>query len=241
MITDHFTNSNGVSIHYVKSYHNNNGLTPVVYVPGALGFAEQFKNEMKMLSPRTVISISLRGRGKSAAPPSNYSFQDHVNDIKTVVSDSTINSFCLLAYSMGVPFAIKYASMYPNRVKGLILCDYQAKFPRIPESWVESVLKKGYVSVDRAHVVKCIQKDSQEISLKEDLKNIRCPVLIIKGGQEDSLLNQEATNLYIRNLRSVEVIEFPNSGHELWEPDYTKFIETIKQFLCMLDVTYKNS
>ena len=104
-----------------------------------------------------------------------------------------------------------------------------AKYPRIPEQWIENA--KKFVPQNRRHVVEEIQKDSKEIILWEKLKEINCPVLVIKGGTEQALLKKEASVKYKRNLKSVELIEFINSGHELWVPDYDKFILSIKDFL----------
>jgi pimeloyl-ACP methyl ester carboxylesterase len=220
-----FAKKNNVSIHYLESTDYTSELTPLVYVPGALGFAEQFEDEIKVLSPRRCISLSLRGRGKSDAPLTGYTLEEHVTDIESVIKNSGIQEYCLMAYSMGVPYAIKFASEHSVQIKGLILCDYQARYPSIPESWIEGVLSRGYISEERHHVVKGIQQDSKEVYLWDELKKITCPVLIIKGGTEQSLLKDDATEIYKNQLKNVEIVEFTDSGHELWIPDYGRFYE----------------
>lgn len=232
---EHFASNNNVLIHYLDSIDYDTALTPLVYIPGALGFAEQFVDEMKVLSPRRSISLSLRGRGKSDAPFTGYSFDEHVTDIRAVIEDSKVTKSCLMAYSMGVPYTIKFASLYPEQLKGLILCDYQAKYPQIPESWPERVITNGYVKEDRHHVAKRIQKDSEEVYLWDDLKRITCPVLIVKGGTEHAHLQEEAADKYKIHLENVDIVEFSESGHELWVPDYDRLINTIKQFLVKID------
>ena len=93
-----------------------------------------------------------------------------------------------------------------------------------------------FVPENRYYVVEEIQKDSNEIILWEELKEINCPVLVIKGGTEQALLKKEDSEKYKNNCKNVEVKVFINSGHELWVPDYDKFIETIKDFLNKIDV-----
>lgn len=230
--TDKFTNTD-INIHYIETTDHVIGLLPLVYIPGALGNAEQFIEEMKSIFPRHCISISLRGIGKSDAPLKGYTFEEHILDISAVIKKSKLSAYYLMAYSMGVPYAIQYAATNPNEVKGLILCDYPAKYPRIPEQWIESAQK--FVPENRHYVVEEIQKDSKEIILWEKLKDINCPVLVMKGGTEQALLKNEASVKYKSELKSVELIEFNNSGHELWVPDYDKFILTIKEFLNKID------
>ncbi|WP_285397514.1 alpha/beta hydrolase [Lysinibacillus sp. fls2-241-R2A-57] len=229
---ERFTN-NDVKIQYIETTNFNQKLLPLVYIPGAMGNAEQFIEEMGSLFPRQCISISLRGRGKSEAPKSGYTFEEHIMDITSVIKERNINAYCLMAYSMGVAYAIKYAAMNPNEIKGLILCDYPAKYPLIQETWIEAVGK--FVEEGKDHVIRGIQKDSQDIVLWEELKEIGCPVLVLKGGTEGSLLNTDDVEKYKSHLKNVEVIEFSESGHELWNPDYNKFINTITNYLEKID------
>lgn len=231
--TDKFTNTD-INIHYIETNDYETGLLPLVYIPGALGNAEQFINELNSFFPRHCVSISLRGIGKSDAPLNGYTFEEQVLDISSVIKKSKLSAYYLMAYSMGVPYAIRYAASNPNEVKGLILCDYPAKYPRIPEQWIESAQK--FIPENRYYVVEEIQKNSNEIILWEELKEINCPVLVIKGGTEKALLKNEDSEKYKNNCKNVEVKVFINSGHELWVPDYDKFIETIKDFLNKIDV-----
>lgn len=234
-ILDCFAINKVISIHYLDSNNFSPELTPLVYVPGALNFAEQFKDEMKVLSPRRSISLSLRGRGKSDAPLTGYTLEEHASDIRAVVENSQVKNYCLMAYSMGVPYSIKFASRYPEQVKGLILCDYPAKYPSIPDTWSEKVFSKGHIDEERHHVVTGIQCESHETLLLQELERITCPVLIIKGGTEQSLLKNDEVEKYKKHLKNVNIAEFMESGHELWVPDYDVFFNTVGQFLEKLD------
>jgi pimeloyl-ACP methyl ester carboxylesterase len=120
-----------------------------------------------------------------------------------------------MAYSMGVPYSIKCASQISN-IRGLIICDYPAKYPSIPETWAERILNRGYIDEEKEHVVKGIQEESREIDLYGELSLIKVPVLIIKGGTDGSLLRESEVEKYKKNLIDVNIIEFANSGHELW-------------------------
>jgi pimeloyl-ACP methyl ester carboxylesterase len=229
---DRFTNTS-VNIHYIESVDYAPDLLPLVYVPGALGRADYFVQEISAFSPRHCVAMSLRGCGKSDAPLTGYTFEDNVHDLSSVIKSSGLRTYCLMAYSMSVPYAIKYAASNPQEVKGLILCDYPAVYPKIPEKWIERATK--FVPEDRQHVVLGVQQESEQMMLWDELKNIDCPVLVIKGGAEGAMINNDVAEKYKATLQNGEIIEFTQSGHELWTPDYNHFIDTIKQFLTRLD------
>src|SRR6266571_8484238 len=138
---DGWVDNNGVRLHYIESQPRTSvELVPIVFIPGALGTAELYYREIESLAPRRCVAISLRGRGKSAAPREGYSLEDHVSDIEAVVQSAELRSFCLMAYSMGVPYAIDYAARNPQHIRGLVLGDYKARLPAIGPEWIEQSL-----------------------------------------------------------------------------------------------------
>lgn len=235
VIKDCWASSQNANIHYLDSLgEENKETTPLVYVPGAFGFAEQFSDEMVVLSNRRCIALSLRDRGKSEAPLNGYSFEHHVLDIDAVVKQSGIKNFCLMAYSMGVPYALKYANS-SNIIKGLILCDYPASYPKLTKTWSDNVISKGLIRKEREYVVTEIQKESNELNLWNELHQIQCPVLVIRGGTDKALLKEAEAKEYEDHLTNVKVVTFPESGHELWIPSYNQFMTSITDFLLLLD------
>ncbi len=189
-----WVDNNGVRLHYIDSQRSTSvELVPIVFVPGALGSAELYLREIESLAPRRCIAISLRGGGKSDAPEKGYSLEDHVSDIEAVVQDSELRDFCLMAYSMGVPYAIEYAARNPQHVRGLLLGDYKARLPAIRPEWIEQALSTPGA---KPMAVKGLQRESKEVILWNRLDLIKCPVLVIQGGKPGSLLPVEAVELY---------------------------------------------
>ncbi len=129
---------------------------------------------------------------------------------------------------------IGYASRHPQRLAGLIIGDYPARYPVISPEWVERALTdfEGRVQPHTAHA---LRHESSEVLLWNDLSRITCPVLILSGGQPDALLTPETCAEYKRHLSNAEVVVFDDSGHMLWVPDYERFIKTIQAFLDKLD------
>ncbi len=134
-----------------------------------------------------------------------------------------------MAYSMGVPRAIELAARHPRRVAGLILIDYPARYPAIPETWVERVLS-SYQNVPE-RVVRAIQRESREVLLWDRLRDISCPVLVLRGGGEGSLLKEADAALFRERLSRVEIAVLPKAGHDVWNPDYDRFFRTVVSFL----------
>jgi pimeloyl-ACP methyl ester carboxylesterase len=200
-----------------------------MYIPGALESAENFRSEMEKLAPRRTLAISWRGASKSDAPETGYSLEDQVADAEAVMEAALKGRFCLMAYSTGVPRAIGLAARHPRRVAGLILIDYPARYPAIPESWAERVLSSSQKIPERA--VWAVQRESREVLLWDRLREIRCPVLVLRGGGEGSLLKEADAALFRERLSRVEIAVMPEAGHDVWNPDYDRFFRTVVSFL----------
>jgi len=235
LIRECWANNRGVRIHYLDNHPDvSSKHTPIVFIPGTLGSAEDYRAEVAALAPRRCIALSLRGRGQSDAPKSGYSFVEQVSDIEAVVDKSHLDVFCMMAYSLGVAFMIGYAYRHPQRLAGLIVADYPARYPVFSPEWVERALTEPQARV-KPHTIHALRYESSEVSLWKDLSQIPCPVLIMSGGQPDALLTAETCAKYERHLSNAEVVVFNDSGHMLWMPDYERFIKTIQAFLVKLD------
>ena len=236
---DCWTSNGGVRLHYLDSRRDSSAsLVPVVFIPGALGGAELYLREIQTLAPRRCIAISLRGRGRSEAPEKDYTFEDHVSDIESVIRHSDLNGYCLAAYSMGVPYAIENAARDPERVRGLVIGDYAARCPPIKPEWVQSSLTFPGA---KPQVVKGLQRDSRELLLWDRLEKIKSPVLVIRGGRTGSLLSAENAELYRQHLSDAVIVTFEDSDHAIFKPSYERYIGTIRDFLERLDKRHSPS
>lgn len=230
---DNQVNNNGVIIHYLESKSESeiNQKSPLVYIPGMLGFAEQFLDEMNEFKPRKCVAMSLRGCGKSSVPLTGYSFDDHFSDVEAVINNCGVSEFYLMAYSMGVPYAINAALKQPDKIKGLIICDYPPRMPQLPKDWVQKVLSNSVVEKSKKHFVTALQQELKETDLTNQLDHIKCPVLVIRGLKEDAMLKNKYLEEYKDRLINLEIVEFKDSGHQLWIPNYERFINVIKDFM----------
>lgn len=233
-IEDGWAENKDVRLHYIDA---NKGmdfhLIPLFYVGGG-GLAEDLLPEIPLFAPRRCISMTQRGHGKSDAPERGYAFEDYIADIEAIVERIGLAAFCIMAFSIGVPYAIEFVARHPQLVKGFIIIDYPARYPAIKPEWIETVLPKMSNRV-RPHAVRAQQQESREILLWERLDKIACPVLIMRGGQSGALLTPERTAMFLQYLPNAKVVTFEKSGHMVWESDYNGFIETVKNFLQQID------
>ena len=234
-VVEGWLDNRGVRLHYIESNPDAPAsLLPLVYIHGAYGKAEGFLPEMEALSPRRCVAVSLRGRGKSDAPETGYTLDLHISNIAALVNHLGLGRFCLMGWSVGVAYSIGYASRNPTSVAGLILLDYPARYPAFPSQWVDRALSDP--SMDwKPHVVRAIQRESAEVPLWDYLTKVQCPMMVIGGGQPEALLKPEHIEKYRQHLSSAEILVFKDSGHDVWKPDYQRFIRTLTAFLEKID------
>lgn len=232
MIEDRWIEAAGVRLHYLAA-SGEPGLMPLAYMPGSLGCADDFRDEMKALAPRTTIAISPRGSGKSSAPRSGYSFAHRLSDLENLLAQLDLPAFCLMAYSLGVPIAVGYAARHTERVRGLILLDYPACYPERSKAWLAQALPFATERGIPQHVVRRIQAEAERVELWSELPSIAVPILVIEGGRSKALSGGDVERY--RRQPHVEVVNFHDSGHEIHKPDYQRFLNTVQGFLRSLD------
>lgn len=232
LIQDGWTDAGEVSLHYLLA-EGEAPLTPLVYVPGSLGNGEDFRSEMTRLAPRTTVAMSPRGLGKSSAPREGYSFAQRVADLGTVLEAVDLPPVCLMAFSLGVPIAVAYAARYPEHIRGLLLLDYPARYPQRSQTWLEAALPFARERGIPEHVVRSVQQESVQVELWDDLERVNRPTLLIKGGR--SRLVDEQDLARYRRTPQLQVEVFDDAGHEVFKPDYERFMTTVERFLLQLD------
>lgn len=132
-----FANVNGASIHYTVSGRGQ----PVLLIHGYPLSGELFSRNRAALSQNyQVITMDLRGFGKSSAPSDNPgSLQSYARDALGVLDTLNIPKAVIGGMSMGGPVVFELYRTAPERFSGMILIDTIAN----PASIVEQYLWKG--------------------------------------------------------------------------------------------------
>lgn len=95
-----------------------------------------------------VISYDLRGRGKSDKPQSGYGFQNHLADLKGILKHYKIKNPIFFAHSFGCMIALRFAILYPNDLKAMILMDGGGLLSLSKRLQVLKVLQQSFERLD---------------------------------------------------------------------------------------------
>lgn len=85
-----------------------------------------------------VLLHDFKGQLKSDKPEGPYSFKDHAEELHALLTHLGIHSPHLIGTSYGGEVAMKYASLYPEEVKSLIIIDSTSELNPLMKSFVLS-------------------------------------------------------------------------------------------------------
>ncbi len=139
-----FENINGATIYYtitgrypfIRSFDN-----PIVLIHGYPLNGDLFEQQRRVLSlTNTVITVDLRGYGRSVAPDDQGSIDLYATDVLTLLDRLNIQQAIIGGHSMGGAVVLQMYQRAPNRFRGMILNDAAA----FPPPTIEQFLWRGY-------------------------------------------------------------------------------------------------
>ena len=237
---ENFADNNGVNIYYIDNGIKNSTKTPLLICPDLCECAADYIKLINKFVDRRCIALSFRGRGISDSPKTGYTLEDHIEDINVVAKECGLEKFCILGIGRGVSYELGYSILNPEKLKGIIISEYPPFHKEMLNSLEESIeiynSKYNLLSINY-EVLKRISEDSKSVDFRNDLQNITCPSLILKGILENSLLSNSDIADYIKNLNSKSIIieKFENAEHDAQIDDLKKLSEIVEKFLNSLD------
>lgn len=201
---------------------------PILFIPGMLGKAEDWLNDLESFSEHPCVAISLRGRGRSDVPQSGFSVFDHAQDIESVVTHFGFHKVILVGSSQGALYATAFALRNPTKVEALVIQDKVLKQKKFGHEWVNKA--KNHPEVKSDDFLWNIANDSQDLNLLELAGSLgSTPTLLIKGGGSAMVMEEDLLEMK-EVLKNLKVKIFPDSGHDVSSPDYELYIETMQSF-----------
>lgn len=114
---------NGIEIDYSDE---GSGL-PVVFIHAFPMNKAMWDDQVEALgSSSRVITLDLRGFGKSGAPEGPYSMDQMASDVRGLLSHLDIDRAVLVGLSMGGYISLAFYRLYPDAVRALVLADTRA-------------------------------------------------------------------------------------------------------------------
>jgi pimeloyl-ACP methyl ester carboxylesterase len=121
--------TNGVNIHYTRTGGNK---PPLILLHGLMtngvcwtGLAHVLEKEYDVIMP------DARGHGNSSVPDFGYRYEDHANDVASLINALRLPTPILLGHSMGGMTAAVVASRKPNLLRALVLVDPTFLSPKV--------------------------------------------------------------------------------------------------------------
>ena len=121
-VEDHYTENDGVKLHYVTK-----GEGPVVlFVHGFPDFWYSWRHQMAELSSDfKVVAMDTRAYNLSDQPQEvdAYKIEILLADVDAVIKDLGVENVTLVGHDWGGAIAWRFAMMYPTRVNKLVICN----------------------------------------------------------------------------------------------------------------------
>ncbi|WP_216892471.1 alpha/beta fold hydrolase [Nocardia alni] len=209
---------------------------PAVVIPGMGEYADEYAWLLDRLGDRRVLVIDLRGRGRSDTPGTGYTWEDHIGDLRAVITSLDLEQPILVAFSRGSSYALGYALHHPGQVSGLVVGDYHARHVGLRPEFAEQQLRSEIRGVPVAsrmpeRAVRGVVAQSREVPLWDRLRELRCPVLVIRGTRRGRIVTDELAQRWQTSLPTVEIATVPGAGHDLWSRDPDSYLAALIPFL----------
>jgi len=122
----HAATVDGAAIHWTSS---GSGAQAVIFVHGWTCDESSWREQVPVVSKNhRVITLDLPGHGKSGMPKA-FTMDVFARAIEAVRLEAKVDKVFLVGHSMGTPVIRKYALMYPDHVKGLVIVDGLIQLP----------------------------------------------------------------------------------------------------------------
>jgi pimeloyl-ACP methyl ester carboxylesterase/predicted glycosyltransferase len=125
-----YAENNGVKIWY--EVHGRGEPTLVMVHGFQVSHSDVFKRPCVPFLSRhlRVVTLDLRGNGRSDRPEGGYDLDTYVQDVHTVVEAAGLDRFSMAGVALGVPIVINYQAKHPGRADQLILLNGFARLAR---------------------------------------------------------------------------------------------------------------
>ena len=229
--------------------------------------ASWFKQVAVLSKAYQVITFDHRGFGNST-DNENIGRSGFVTDLLALLDHLKITKAALVGQSMGGGTMITFASLYPERVSGLVIADSlhglvesddvkclmdKARADTKNLTQITRVLGKKYVdeSPESAFLYQqlnsfnsvdrrtLVGKYASEKIAAEQLSAINVPIMFL-AGQDDILFPIEAIRLMQVQVDNSFIVEFDNCGHSAFFEKPVEFNDSLLSFLQMAGLEPKS-
>lgn len=238
----HYVQANDAKIYY-EVYGKGQ---PIVLLHGGLfgSTIEMAGFIVKMKDKFQVIAVSTRGHGKSEIGNQPLTLEQRANDAMAVINAVTKDSVIVLGFSDGGYSAYKLASMYPNRVKKMIVIGAGEVRPGLREF---KFTAKQALTMDKPYwdqqlklmpepnrledVFNQVANCYNNVTVSKDLlSTIKCPVLVMAGDGDQGNPVERVVSAG-RFIPKHQICIIPMCGHTVFNENFAASWASIEPFL----------
>jgi pimeloyl-ACP methyl ester carboxylesterase len=244
--------ANKKAAHYVQSsdakiYYEIYGKgQPIVLLHGGLfgstiemaGFIDSLKTKFQ------VIAISTRGHGKSEIGKEPLTLEQRANDAMAVIKAVTKDSVIILGFSDGAYTAYKLGSLYPSKIKKMIVIGAGELYPGLRAFNFTSQQAISMDTVYWKQQLKLmpepnrIEEVFQQVNIcynkltvgKDILETIKCPVLVMVGDRDQGNSIEHVVNA-AKMIPNAQISIIPNGTHPVFNENFKAAWYSISPFL----------
>lgn len=207
---------------------------------------EMMQPLVRGLKNKKVLIIDLPGFGKSSEPKSIWSIEDYADFVNKIVNNLGYNKCSIIGHSFGGKIGLVYASKYDVDKLILLASPYKVEIKK--ESLKLKVLKKvkkfpilnKAVEFAKKHMGSTDYRNASGImrdilvkhvnnDITENVKKIKCPVLIIWGDNDVTVDKSNAYELESL-IKDAGVVILPGT-HYAYLENINQVIRIIKNFI----------
>lgn len=198
-----------------------------------------------------VYFVVLPGFSNNPEPEKPFTLDDYVNYVKDFIEKNNLENFCLMGHSFGGQIACKFAYLYPEKVKFLILYNPAcirrqglkvrlfSKFKNIGKILFKicPFLQKAFYKLftGSTYYLKFseIMKKTMQNIIQEDLSEIlpyiKTKTLII-WGEKDKITPLKNGQLINQLIPNSKLIVYKNGDHNFHQQDFRFIIKQITDY-----------
>ncbi|MDD3187360.1 MAG: alpha/beta hydrolase [Bacilli bacterium] len=199
------------------------------------------------MNSNRVIVIDLPGFGKSSEPTYDYKLSDYIRIIETFLKEINVTNPILIGHSFGGKLSLLFASNHEVDKLVLLASPFKKEIKelslkvKVLKKLKEVPILKNLESFAKKHIGSTDYKNASDVMRKilvnhinqditEDVKEIKCPALLIWGDNDKAVPIKDAYELESL-MNDAAVIVYPNCTHYAYLEDLGKTISVINSFI----------
>lgn len=240
----------GARIYYEIT--GNESSPALLVLHGGFGNLENFNIVLSGLDKEfRVIGIDSRGQGKSTLGEKALTYEQIQKDVERVLAHLDIDTLSIIGFSDGGIIAYRLASLTSLNIEKLVTIgsrwhlkntesarellskvtgeSWRKKFPATFDAYQKLNPEPNFDFLAES-LVKLWLGASSSGYPNEAVKNISCPLLIVRG-DDDHLISRETVFELSAIVKNSRLLNIPFAGHAAFEEQKEIFMISLKEFL----------